>query len=349
MQGVICCDFEFMHANATNGKLIILTDEMMKKKSKSGQKLPVKKIAFVMTTGRVDEVDKRVTVKRFVSHSSDGLFTEAVCDKMRKELEEYRATVIRKNDIVVVWDKSGDKEFLDPENEIVDLREVFRHLKILRFPQFCSGLSPEEQKREMGLKAVAQRFIQNCEEVDSSCQTGNWNEPSEEMMKYAENDVVLLQKLIEYAKEKYECETFEELLRIAKENEEVTKENLEWLQKTRSRAIFEANSIAKNREDLTKKERNDLLTDALHKIKENFAKVDMEQLYAATSAYFGVYFIGQHSGRHHLVMYDYDKEPCETLFMTHMREIGVNPEDIRMKNRVKMCVFEELFEEDWFD
>lgn len=341
---IICCDFEFMHVNLEKNMLCVVTEKMKKKKKsqKPDDEKKTKKVPFVMSSGLAEGTNKEVFVKRFLSGlpSDAKNWTEEVCINLHRQLLDYRPTQIKENDIVVVWDKNGDKEFIDAKNEIVDLREIFRHLKLLKFPTFCSKLEPSEQKKEMGLKDVAKRFLTEYKDVNCTCQTGDWNNPSNEMMDYAVNDVVLLQDLIEFAKARFGCKTFNELWMIAKENKDIMDENIEWFEMTKQKAFAEAKEISKRRVDLSKQERGKMLEDANLKIGENFKKIDMEPLYNATSAFFAVYFIGEHSGQHILTMYDYEKEDCEELFLKQMIDIGVDLNNIRMKHKLKLMEIE---------
>lgn len=332
MSKVICCDFEFMQVDVVTRELFVFNGQTSKQMPKHSSPKPKREkewVAFVMTTGQVDTDDTSVMVKQFLSglKTKTG-FTEEVCKRMSRDLCQYRETVIGENDIVVVWDKCGDQKFIDERNTIVDLRDVFRQLGILRFPQFCSSSS-----MEMGLKAVASRFLIDYKEVNCDCQTGNWNMPTDEMMDYASNDVVLLQKLIEFAKNKFGCKTFHELWKIARENEEITKENLKWFNLTRDAAIAEATKMTKERKDLTGQDRNSMLKWHVQEITAKFKEVNMEKIFLARTAYFPVYVVGQH--QHSLVMYNFEQDyPCEMLFVSQMREIGVDPENIKMKQRL---------------
>lgn len=337
---VICCDFEFMHVDAETRQLIVLkeksSEQSPKKTPEQSPPKPKRKvicIAFVMTTGQVDAEDTSVQVGRFLSglHTRSG-FTDEVCERMTRNLHEYREKVIGEDDIVVVWDKSGDEKFIHERNTVLDLRDVFRQLGLLRLPQFCSSSSTET-----GLKAVASRFLSDYIEVNCKCQIGNWNIPTDEMMEYATNDVVLLQKLIEFAKKKFRCQTFHELWKIARENEEIKQENLEWFKLTRDAAIAEATEITKERKDLTGQERHTMLIWHVQEITAKFKNVDMEQIHVARTACFPVYTVGQN--QHRLVMYDFEKDyPCEMLFASQMMTIGVNPENIKMKQRLDSFV-----------
>lgn len=303
---MICCDFEFMTIDLDAQKAIVVTENMKrnkgKKKSGDGNKKKrTSMVAFLMTSGPADQIDV-VTTKQFIP--SCNIFTEEVIEEMKEELNKYRAKILKGNEILIVWDTSGDKHFVG-DHTIVDLREVFRHLKLLKYQQCC----PENN--ESGLKVVAKKFLKDFEE-HKNCQTDDWTNPnlSDEMLKYASYDVVLLQKLILFAKEKFGCQTFQELFEIAEKNRIVLEKNLMLLQQTRLRAYDEISRMVMQRKDLDVPERNELRANEQRKVTENFDKLDKKKQYAATSEYIVTYTVDPVTWEHRLVTnYDHIESP----------------------------------------
>lgn len=324
MASIICCDFEFMHVRTKNNTLVILTEELLNgKKHSPKEKVSVRKIGLAMTTGNAT-LGSEITVHRFVPNLlDDGLYTKEVCDKLQKELEEYRAEVINpESDIVVVWDKSGDNTFLDPKTEVVDLREIFQMLGILKFPQFCSR---NEQSEQLGLKPVAKKLLSDFDfsKIDSNCQTQNWTNPTSDMMTYAKNDVVLLQELIAYAMRRCDCKSFMELLFDAQSHHvSIRKKNLKWFDLVRNKTFEKAGQLVKNNKDIPKEMRGSMLTEMQRKISENFKKFDKEQLYVAKNLVIVVYDFDHHT----IIVHD-NNEDDDFYDILHRQLVDIGEED----------------------
>ena len=296
---MICCDFEFMTIDLDAQKAIVVTENMKenKRKSRNEEKKRTTMVAFLMTSGPADQIGG-VTTKRFIPLCNK--FTEEVITKMKKDLNEYRENIIKDNEILIVWDTSGDRHFAG-DHKMVDLREVFRHLKLLKYPQCC------HEDTESGLKVVAKKFLEDFEE-HKNCQTDDWTNPSDEMLEYAHYDVVLLQKLILFAEEKFGCRTFQELFEIAEKNKKVLEMNLTSLEQTRLSAYDKIVKMLKQRTDIDGPTRNIMQTREQRKVTENFNRLDKKKLYAATSEYIVTYTVDPVTWEHTMIINNDDFE-----------------------------------------
>lgn len=265
---IIFCDFEFMDCDIETNKIITRRGN----KSKKTMKGKTEKIPFVMSYCNFND---QVEIQVFVPINCN-LYTAQVRESMWNNMKEHRDKILKDTDYVIVWDKKNDSLFLNDIPPIIDLREIFRHLGILRHQTF---VPQTEQSGECGLKGVAKRLL-NREILDIDSQKGDWSNPTDEMLEYAKNDVILLRDLTIYAMQLKGCNNFMELNELANKYNKIHLSNDNKLKNVQKNAILSKIRYMTNDDLLKKGTEKDQVMKKLDKIISNdFKNFDRSQLY----------------------------------------------------------------------